>query len=163
LVVDSNRFPRGLAYVSDSAHARGLKFGVYVSAGNTTCSGYAGSWGHWAADADTAVHEWRADFVKMDACGLDSDVERGAAQRAVAYPALSAALAATGRAVTYSCDADELLRDVNNTERPWLWAPGVCDMWRVSPDAKDDWGHVVERVDASPNLDAFAGPARGYN
>ena len=131
LVPDPTLFPRGLAYLADYVHARGMRFGIYVSAGNSTCSGFAGSWGHFDADARSFAAAG-VDFVKIDGCGLSSSPEQGNRQRAVAYPALSAALVAAGRPVVYSCDSDELLRDLNSTlERPWLWAPGVCDMWRV--------------------------------
>lgn len=56
-----------MAFLADQAHSRGLKLGLYASAGKLTCRNFPGSDGHEKLDADTFV-EWGADFVKLDAC-----------------------------------------------------------------------------------------------
>jgi alpha-galactosidase len=43
---NATKFPSGMKALGDYIHARGLKFGIYSDAGNTTCEGYPASWGH---------------------------------------------------------------------------------------------------------------------
>ena len=59
LVVDTQRFPRGLAFLSKEAHSRGLRFGVYTARGPRTCCGKAGSMGHERIDAHTYAEDWQ--------------------------------------------------------------------------------------------------------
>ena len=53
LVPDPVRFPNGIKAVADYVHAKGLKFGIYTSAGTKTCSpiGFPGALGHEEQDA----------------------------------------------------------------------------------------------------------------
>ena len=51
-------------------HARGLKAGIYTSPGPLTCAGFAGSYGHEAADAKQFA-AWGFDFLKYDWCSYD--------------------------------------------------------------------------------------------
>ena len=53
LIPDASRFPRGLGFLADEAHSRGLLFGVYTARGPNTCCGKAGSFGHEEIDAHT--------------------------------------------------------------------------------------------------------------
>jgi alpha-galactosidase len=39
-VVDPVKFPRGMGYVSNELHNKGLLFGMYSSAGELTCARY---------------------------------------------------------------------------------------------------------------------------
>jgi hypothetical protein len=59
---DPIRFPGGMKEVADYVHSKGLVFGLYTSAGRTTCmGGRAGSQGHWREDAATFVSSpWHA-------------------------------------------------------------------------------------------------------
>ena len=43
---DPQKFPRGMRWLADALHARGLKLGLYSSGGATTCGGFPGSYGH---------------------------------------------------------------------------------------------------------------------
>nr|WP_303652689.1 glycoside hydrolase family 27 protein [Paludisphaera mucosa] len=65
----NRRFPdmKGLA---DSVHALGLKAGLYSSPGPLTCAGFAGSFGHEAADA-AEFAAWGFDFLKYDWCSCE--------------------------------------------------------------------------------------------
>src|ERR1700741_4485863 len=42
LVADPIKFPKGIKYVADYIHSKGLKFGLYNCAGTKTCGGYPG-------------------------------------------------------------------------------------------------------------------------
>lgn len=64
--VNSKKFPHGFAPLTQLAHDKGLKIGIYTSVSARTCAGYTGSLGHEAIDANTFV-EWGFDFVKVGA------------------------------------------------------------------------------------------------
>lgn len=53
LTWDTSRFPSGIPALTAWLHARGLKFGLYTSAGNTTCANKVGSRGHYKEDAQS--------------------------------------------------------------------------------------------------------------
>jgi alpha-galactosidase len=55
LVPDPVRFPHGIAALAVALHARGLRLGLYTSAGTATCDarGFPGSLGHETTDAVT--------------------------------------------------------------------------------------------------------------
>src|SRR5436190_1066200 len=54
LVPDPVRFPNGIKAVADYVHSKGLKFGIYTSAGTKTCNtaGFPGGLGHEQQDAN---------------------------------------------------------------------------------------------------------------
>jgi len=53
LTWDASRFPSGIPALTVWLHRRGINFGLYTSAGSTTCSGKVGSRGHYGEDAQT--------------------------------------------------------------------------------------------------------------
>jgi alpha-galactosidase len=62
----NGRFP-DMAGLADYIHSKGLRAGLYISPGEWTCAGYAGSLGHEAQDARTFA-AWGYDFLKYDWC-----------------------------------------------------------------------------------------------
>jgi alpha-galactosidase len=56
-------------------HQLGLKAGIYISPGPTTCAGFAGSYQHEAEDARQFA-EWGFDFLKYDWCSYDQVVHK---------------------------------------------------------------------------------------
>lgn len=65
IVVDTTKFPNGMASVADDMHDLGLKFGMYSSAGVYTCGGYAGSLGYEEIDAKNWA-SWGIDYLKCE-------------------------------------------------------------------------------------------------
>ena len=69
------RFPRGMKWLGEQIHARGLKFGLYLSPGRKTCAMIydqypareLGSFGHEEQDIATLVN-WGVDYLKYDWC-----------------------------------------------------------------------------------------------
>ena len=53
LVPDRTKFPNGIKALADYVHGKGLKLGIYSSAGTTTCAGYPASLGYEQRDANT--------------------------------------------------------------------------------------------------------------
>jgi len=65
---DPKKFPNGLKYLSNYIHSKGLKLGIYTSAGSKTCQGLAGSKDFEEQDA-SLFKSWSVDLVKCDFCG----------------------------------------------------------------------------------------------
>lgn len=69
-VLQTNVYFPDMAALTAYIHAKGLKAGTYISPGPKTCAGYAGSYGHEAADAKLFA-DWGFDFLKYDWCSYD--------------------------------------------------------------------------------------------
>ncbi|HZM84759.1 MAG TPA: NPCBM/NEW2 domain-containing protein [Candidatus Limnocylindrales bacterium] len=137
------RFPSGIRAVADYVHARGLKLGIYSSAGTLTCQGLPASLDHETVDAQTFA-AWTIDYLKYDNCNNQG---RPAAQR---YKAMGDALKATGRPIVYSiCNWGQ--------EEPWLFGPQVGgSLWRTTGDISDSWGSMTSLLDQQAGLEPFA-------
>ncbi|QKW10288.1 NPCBM/NEW2 domain-containing protein [Streptomyces sp. NA04227] len=146
LVPDPKRFPNGIKAVADYVHSKGLKFGIYTSAGTKTCSdiGFPGGLGHEYSDAQQFA-DWGVDYLKYDNCnneGVD------AKQR---YTTMRDALKATGRPMVFSiCEWGQ--------NKPWEWAKGVGQLWRTTGDISDNWGSMLSIMKKNLPLDEYAGP-----
>nr|BFE73078.1 hypothetical protein GCM10020092_063790 [Actinoplanes digitatis] len=143
---DFNRFPNGIKALADYVHGKGLKFGIYTSAGTTTCSsvGFPGGLDHEEQDARLFA-SWGVDYLKYDNCNNQG---RDAVQR---YTRMRDALAATGRPIVFAiCEWGE--------NRPWRWAGGVGNLWRTTGDIEDNWGSVLNIIRQNSVLAAYPRP-----
>lgn len=143
LQASPTRFPSGIRAVADYVHARGLKLGIYSSAGTLTCQGLPASLDHETIDAQTFA-SWTIDYLKYDNCNNQG---RPAAQR---YKAMGDALKATGRAIVYSvCNWGQ--------EDPWVFGPQVGgSLWRTTGDISDSWASMTSLLDQQAGLEPFA-------
>ncbi|MFI1412496.1 NPCBM/NEW2 domain-containing protein [Streptomyces sp. NPDC020707] len=152
LVPDPARFPGGIKAVADYVHAKGLKLGIYTSAGTKTCNdaGFPGALGHEYSDAQQFA-DWGVDYLKYDNCnnqGVDAR-QRYTTMR----DALKAASQATGRPIVYSiCEWGE--------NKPWEWAADVGQLWRTTGDISDNWGSMLSIMKQNLPLARYAGPGR---
>lgn len=132
LVADPARFPNGVKAVADYVHSKGLKFGLYSSAGTKTCAdnGFPGSLGHEKQDAALWA-SWGVDYLKYDNCnntGADAQTR---------YQTMGDALKATGRPILYSiCEW--------GSNQPWNWAPPIGNSWRTTGDINDTWSTMID-------------------
>ncbi|MFF7202815.1 NPCBM/NEW2 domain-containing protein [Streptomyces sp. NPDC008141] len=146
LVPDPVRFPNGIKAVADYVHSKGLKFGIYTSAGTKTCNeaGFPGALGHEYSDARQFA-DWGVDYLKYDNCnnqGVDAELR---------YTTMRDALRATGRPILYSiCEWGE--------NKPWEWAKGVGQLWRTTGDISDHWGSMLSIMKQNLPLAPYAGP-----
>ncbi|MEU5366226.1 NPCBM/NEW2 domain-containing protein [Streptomyces sp. NPDC005925] len=146
LVPDPARFPNGIKAVADYVHSKGLKFGIYTSAGTKTCSniGFPGGLDHEYSDARQFA-AWGVDYLKYDNCnnqGVDAQTR---------YRTMRDALAATGRPIVYSiCEWGQ--------NKPWEWASDVGHLWRTTGDISDNWGSMLSILKKNLPLAAYAGP-----
>lgn len=152
ILVDPAKFPSGMKALADYIHSKGLKFGLYSSAGNKTCQGRPGSRGHEYQDARTYA-SWDIDFLKYDFCFHE---ELNAKE---AYKTMRDALYEAKRPIVFNiCEW--------GSTKPWLWGKDVGHLWRTTPDIKDcadcifetgaiGWLNILER---QAELASYAGP-----
>ena len=149
LVPDPARFPNGIKALADYIHSKGLKFGLYTSAGTKTCNtaGFPGGLGHEQQDANLFA-SFGADYLKYDNCnnqGVDAQ------QR---YTAMRDALRNTGRPITYS------ITEWGRTGPPkvWEWGKEVGNLWRTTGDISDNWTSMIGKAQFNRTLPQWAGP-----
>ncbi|OAR25330.1 alpha-galactosidase [Streptomyces sp. ERV7] len=150
LVPDPVRFPHGIKSVADYVHSKGLKFGLYSSAGTKTCDvqGFPGGLGHEQQDADLWA-SWGVDYLKYDNCN-NSGVDARQRYKAMG-DALTAATRSTGRPILYSiCEW--------GSNQPWTWAPAVGNSWRTTGDISDNWSSMISIAHQNQSLAPYAGP-----
>lgn len=125
LVPDPEKFPRGMKFLADYIHERGMKFGMYSAAGVKTCAGYPGSYGHEFQDAK-AFASWGVDFLKYDLCHFP-----GKGDCKNAYLTMSMALRSSGREIMLSgCTVGE--------HEPATWMRSIgAHMYRSTGDIFD--------------------------
>ncbi|MFB7634615.1 NEW3 domain-containing protein [Streptomyces sp. NPDC056149] len=144
LVPDETKFPHGIKGVADYVHAKGLKLGIYESAGTMTCAGYPGSLNHEQQDANTFA-AWGIDYLKYDNC---NNMGIPARRR---YQAMGDALAKTGRPIVYSlCNWGE--EDVPS------WGGSVGNLWRTTGDIDASYGRMLAIFHQNVSRAAAAGP-----
>ena len=120
-------FPDGMATLADYVHDRGLKFGLYSSAGSHTCQGYPASLGREQLHAEQFA-EWGVDYLKYDNCG-----DHGGRDAIDRYTAMGDALDSVGREIVYSiCEWGK--------HEPWRWGRNVGGhLWRATDDLVAKW------------------------
>jgi alpha-galactosidase len=145
---DPAAFPSGMKAMGDYIHGKGLKFGIYSSAGTLTCEERAASLYNEQIDANDFA-AWGVDYLKYDNCfnqGVPA-IER--------YTRMHDALMNTGRDIFYSiCNW--------GMEYTYQWAPKIGNSWRTTMDIKDLWASIEYNFKQNDLVHASAGPS-GWN
>jgi alpha-galactosidase len=149
LVADPIRFPSGIKALADYLHGRGLKLGIYSSAGTVTCEKYPASLYYEGVDAQTFA-DWGVDYLKYDNCAAEKfDVK-------TRYARMRNALEATGRPILFSlCEW--------GMDNVAAWGAEMGHSWRTVADIRPNWGSIMEEVDVNQRRWRHAGPGRGFN
>jgi alpha-galactosidase len=146
IVCDAERFPHGMKYVADYVHSKGLKFGIYSSAGTVTCQRRPGGFGHEYQDARTYA-KYGVDYLKYDWCGSTTQDAKSS------YTNMSNALHTAGRPIVFSiCEW--------GSNKPWEWAGSVGHLWRTTGDISDNWNSMIDIFVRQKDLARYAGPGR---
>ncbi|KAL0811034.1 hypothetical protein ABMA28_010314 [Loxostege sticticalis] len=135
LVPDKKRFPRGMRFIADYIHARGLKFGMYTNIAAKTCMLYPGSRGYFDIDAKTFA-EWGVDYLKVDGCFVEEDFLN------IAYIKLGQHLNNTGRPMVYSCSWPYYIQYIHHKKPDYKAIAPHCNMWRNYHDVYLSWDAV---------------------
>ena len=148
IIPDYVAFPRGIKYLADYAHSKGLKFGLYSDAGIYTCEKRPGSLGYEEIDADIYA-KWGVDYLKYDNC------YNNGTKSITRYEKMRDALNKTGRQIFYSiCSWGR--------ENVSTWAKDFGNSWRTTRDIKDNWKSMIRIIDLNNKWYKFAGPG-GWN
>jgi len=148
LVPDPKRFPNGIKSLADYVHGKGLKIGIYTSAGTKTCNtaGFPGGLDHEQQDANLFA-SWGIDYLKYDNCNNQG---RDAIQR---YTKMRDALANTGRPIVYS------ICEWGRTDpKVWTWGPNTGNLWRTTGDITDTYAKMVSIAKTNMALAQYAKP-----
>ena len=152
IIPDPDRFPSGMKALADYIHSKGLKFGLYSCAGLKTCQERPGSRGYEFQDARQYA-AWGVDYLKYDWCFHTTQ------NAEASYSLMRDALLATGRPIVFSiCEW--------GSNKPWLWAKDVGNLWRTTADIQDcwdckrEWGGMgwIYILDFQYGLESYAGP-----
>ena len=143
IIADAKTFPSGIKALADYVHSKGLKFGIYSDAGSKTCAGRPGSRGHEYQDA-LQYAAWGVDYLKYDWCNT------GTENAQAAYSTMRDALEAAGRPIVFSlCEW--------GSNKPWLWARDVGNLWRTTGDISDCWNCKKDQLSWTQILDLQVG------
>ncbi|MFJ4689118.1 glycoside hydrolase family 27 protein [Streptomyces sp. NPDC088789] len=153
------RFPSGIKALADYVHSKGLKFGLYSSAGTKTCQGvgpgtkgFPGSQGHEKDDADT-WYSWGVDYLKYDACNPTppaADDPQNKARFQVMGDALKEVGQRYGRQMVYAiCNPQASITQ---------WAPAMSNLWRTTGDIGKYYGSMLANFHENSALSAYASP-----
>lgn len=149
IIVDPERFPSGMQALVDYVHSKGLKFGIYTSAGRQTCEGRPGSYGYEQKDADTYAH-WGVDYVKVDWCGIEY------LDTVTQYSKWRQAIKSTGRPMVLSIAIADITNPNIGDNRPWIWGKGIGHLWRTTLDIRDRWEDIVRIIDRNSQYAEYA-------
>lgn len=148
-VADAVKFPNGIKYLADYAHANGMLFGLYTDRGTQTCGGRPGSLNYESVDAQ-AYASWGVDYVKEDSCNAPDDPATAFPE----YARMRDALNATGRPIFFSlCGWHD-----------WYAPEGAAlgNSWRIGQD-DTTWAGVKINIDVMTSLAQYSGPTKGWN
>ncbi|MCX5208324.1 ricin-type beta-trefoil lectin domain protein [Kitasatospora sp. NBC_00240] len=132
LVVDSAKFPNGMAYIGQQLHDKGLKFGIYEDIGNWTCGGFPGDYGQFQQDADLFA-SWGVDYVKLDGCNMPS-ADNNLAGYAKDYAAFAAAL------------------KNNASHRDMVFSNSAPAYFSIGPSDLGNWYSIVDASSSASQL-----------
>ena len=158
---DPDKFPRGIGFLADDVHERGLKLGIYSGPGVETCAGYTGSGGHERGGRGAV----RLVGRRPPEVRLVLLAGKGSPDVADLHRTMADALQATSRDIVLHvchCGWDDV----------WDWAREVGGHhWRIGQDITDDFdlpGHregyyfdVLDMIDRGVGLEEYSGPGVG--
>jgi alpha-galactosidase len=145
---NTSKFPNGMRWLGWYLHTHGLLFGLYASAGPSTCAqlngiypGTTGSLGHEQQDADTFA-SWGVDYVKYDWCNPQGTISQQIAE----FHTMLDAIHATHRPMVFSVNPNSF----HTLTGPYANWSAVANLVRMSPDLAPVW-------DMGPLADWYSG------
>jgi alpha-galactosidase len=168
ITVSPQQWPHGMAWLTRTLHAAGLKVGLYTDAGTNGCGGKGqGSYGHYQQDVNTFA-AWEFDAVKVDWCG---GIQQGL-EPAAAYGAIHEAIVhnASNRPMLLSvCNylqpgqyESEVPGEAGSAFDSYTFGPSVGNSWRTDTDVgvpgDVEFSSVLRNLDADAANPEAAGP-----
>jgi alpha-galactosidase len=155
MIKSNKKFP-DMNRLTDYLHNLGFKAGIYSSPGETTCGGYAASYGFEEKDTKQWA-DWGFDYLKYDWCSYYKfyDTSRDTSNLAELqkpYQALGDALRKVNRDIVYS-----LCQYGMGNVGKWGRTVGG-NSWRISRDVHDTWTSMAGIGFAQAGKEVNAGP-----
>jgi alpha-galactosidase len=155
MIKSNKKFP-DMNRLTDYLHNLGFKAGIYSSPGETTCGGYAASYGFEEKDAKQWA-DWGFDYVKYDWCSYykfyDTTKDTSnLAELQKPYQALGKGLRKVNRDIVYS-----LCQYGMGNVGKWGRTVGG-NSWRISRDVHDTWTSMAGIGFAQAGKEVNAGP-----
>lgn len=155
-MINSNKKFPDMNALTDYIHGLGLKAGIYSSPGETTCGGFAASYGYEEKDAQRWA-DWGFDYIKYDWCSYykfyDTTKDTSNLEELQKpYRILGEGLKKVNRDIVYSlCQYG--MGDVGK------WGRTVGgNSWRISRDVHDTWASMSGIGFAQAGKEVNAGP-----
>ncbi|XP_023332001.1 alpha-galactosidase [Eurytemora carolleeae] len=184
MIPDPEKFPNGILALSNYFHERGLKIGIYSSAGRFTCSGnLPGSLSYEKTDVEMLL-EYEIDYFKYDNCFPQIDGRTNINGSGVyidwvkSFEHLPSIWQDPSEEERYSVMADEI-KNVKNIRNITLelcaWGFGNVEqfgnkfghLWRTSADIADNWNSMLYNIDVNDENrfrgSGVQGPNSGWN
>ena len=159
LQADPVKFPNGLKYLSNYIRSKGLKMGIYTSAGSKTCNGYVGSKNYEEQDA-YFFKDLSVNLVKNDFCGFSETFYKfwPWSQYQNNYAKMAKHLYDTSEFPYYKNEG--IIYNICNwgfgqTE---TWAPDISHSWRIDFDIRPSWNSIMRIFDRALELRSLNGP-----
>ncbi len=135
-LIPNTKFP-DMKALTDYIHGLGLKAGIYIGPGPTTCQRLVASWQHELQDAKK-FGEWGFDYLKYDWCGYSSVAPRDPNLEWLKKPyiLMRECLNQVPRDIVYSlCQY--------GWGNVWTWGEEVGgNCWRTTGDIGDSWSSI---------------------
>jgi alpha-galactosidase len=150
-ILTNTKFP-DMKGLTDFIHGLGLKVGIYISPGPTTCAQFVGSWQHELDDARQFA-EWGFDYLKYDWCGYSRIAPNPSLeQMKEPYALMRQQLDQVRRDIVYSlCQY--------GMGAVWEWGADVGgNCWRTTGDITDSWTSMAGIGFRQADLSPHAGP-----
>jgi alpha-galactosidase len=163
LVAESDRFPKGIAWLANYVHSKGLKFGIYGDIGTVTCAGRAGMFDHYQQDIDQFA-AWGVDYIWLDACNVPFDKFPDLTNVQVEqnlYGQIADAIRKTGRPMVDEVSAPAyFIGDTTQYPQAMAFSGRAGNLFRIGRDISDSWASILNNYadDTQPNIASYAGP-----
>lgn len=150
-ILTNAHFP-DMKALCDYIHGLGLKAGIYIGPGPTTCQRFEASWEHELQDAKKFA-EWGFDYLKYDWCGYSDVSGRDTLENLQRpYILMRKVLDQVDRDIVYSlCQY--------GWGEVWKWGEEVGgNCWRTTGDIRDTWESMAGIGFRQADLAEYAKP-----
>ena len=154
--INYSDFIKGIPYLADYAHSKGLKFGIYSANSAVTCLGNVASGGFFNEDAKT-FKAWHIDYLKFDDCPPKHDPWAGYEPGGVLTNS-NANFCDVNNVILHTRGDRRMVQEILNTGQKIIFAASApAGYHEVCGDGSLGWQQSVREVSAYSQLWRSAG------
>eukprot|EP00924_Labyrinthula_sp_SR-Ha-C_P015553 augustus_masked-scaffold_4-processed-gene-3.49-mRNA-1 protein AED:0.16 eAED:0.18 QI:0/-1/0/1/-1/1/1/0/556 len=154
---DRWRFPSGLATLGKFIHSKGFKFGIYTSRTSLTCQRRIASYNHEKIDAETYCNDFDIDFLKIDECFGEFDLNRSISWSRFKQ-GFDKCRDERNREVLMSVEYCRYQDEINPNCGSEVTE--LANMWRTTDDIHANFQSVMSNAHANDKMKKNASPGR---